>query len=301
MSFTFTEKNAGAGGGEERVWHPRRVVLDRETGKARATIIDTAEFGEVFFLDGVIQSSQADADRYHNLLVRPAMKMRERIGRLLGLDAPGSETADWNVLVLGGGEGITARKVLEWPQVWNVTQVDYDGELLRIFDKELPQWSQGVYQDTRVYVQIADAWDALYEMRDFRTRRDAIIIDLTEPVEFGFNKWRDLLDMAIKQLAPYGAISMYASTLAVDNKGKPYLSDADWGAWRVFTTALEGNNMTRNWRPIMHAVQMDCFGGYCLYFVAADAHEADWQALEDHGNYFFWEEAKATGQYLMRS
>jgi hypothetical protein len=300
MSFTFTEKNAGAGG-SDRVWHPRRIVLDRETGKARATVIDTHEFGEVFFLDGVIQSAQSEADKYHTLLVKPALKMRERMGRLLGLDAPGSEGAEWNVLVLGGGEGITAQKALDWSQVWNVTQVDYDGELLRIFDKELPQWSRGVYQSGRVQLLVADAWDALYEMREFRTRRDAIIIDLTEPAEFGFAKWRDLLDMSIKQLAPYGSLVCYASTLATDNKGLPYLSDSDWGTWRVFANALEENNMTRHWKPFMYAVPMECFGGYSLFFIAADAQMADWMALADPDNDFHWEEAKEAGKYLMNT
>ncbi len=294
--FTFTEKQAGAGGAD-RIWHPRRVVLDRETGKARATVIDTDEFGEVFFLDGVIQSAQAEADKYHNLLVRPAMKMRERIGGLLGFNAPG-----WNVLVIGGGEGITTQKVLEYGQVDNLTQIDYDGELLRIFDQELPQWSRGVYQDSRVNLCIDDAWYVLYDMMTTqRNSRDSVIIDLTEPVEFGYAKWCDLLDMCIQQLKPYGSIVCYASTLAIDANEKPLLSNADWGAWRVFVCELQDNQKTKHWKPFMYAIPMECFGGYCLYFIAADAHEADWMGLEDPENKFHWEEAKAVGKYLMSS
>ncbi len=298
MSFTFTEKDAGAGGAD-RIWHPRRVVLDRHTGLARATVIDTDEFGEVFFLDGVIQSAQAEADKYHNLLVRPAMKMRERFGRLLGLDAPGGSPS-WSILILGGGEGMTAQKVLEWPQVWCANQIDYDGELLRIFDKELPQWSRGVYNDERLHVQIEDAWNALSEMGSYQSQRDVIIIDLTEPVEFGFMKWRELMDMAIHQLAPHGSIVLYAATLS-NETGRPVLADADWGAWRVFVNALEGNEKTKNWRPFMYAVPMDSFGGYSLFFAAADADEADWQVLQDPAIEFLWEEAKATGAYLMNT
>ena len=292
--FTYIEKQTGAVT-EDRTWYPRRVVLDRDTGLARVTVIDTAEFGEVFFLDGVVQSTQAEADKYHDLLVRPAMKMRERVGRLLG------QPESWNVLILGGGEGITAQKVLEWPQVCGVNQIDYDGELIRMFKNDLPHWSQGVYNNNTLHVQVADAWDALYEMRNYDSRRDVIIIDLTEPAEFGLGKWRNLLDMAIAQLSPYGSVCQYASTLILDKNGRPILSDDDWGAWRVFVNALEDNEKTCRWEPFMFAIPMDSFGGYSLFFIAADATEADWHGLEDPDNTFFWEEAKAVGKYLMTS
>lgn len=298
--FTYVEKQTGAVT-DNRIWFPRRVVLDKDTGKARVTVIDTAEFGEVFFLDGVVQSTQAEADKYHNLLVRPAMKMREKIGRLLGHPECSSE---WSVMILGGGEGITAQKVLEWPQVRaGVIQIDYDEELLRIFDKELPQWSRGVYNDERIHVQVDDAWTAINKMRSYNSKCDVIIIDLTEPAEFGLEKWRNLLDMVADQLSPYGSVAQYASTLVLDKKGRPILSDDDWGAWRVFVNALEGNEKTCKWQPFMYAIPMEGFGGYCLYFIASPASaEGDgWLALEDPENEHLWEEAKAVGKYLMTS
>src|SRR5207248_4934960 len=39
----------------------------------------------------------------------------------------------WRVLVLGGGDGLAVREVLRYPQVENVTLVDLDPEMTRIF------------------------------------------------------------------------------------------------------------------------------------------------------------------------
>jgi len=290
--FTFTEQNAGSASGQTRVWYPKRVVLDRSTGKARATVLETAEFGEVFFLDGEVQSCEAELNHYHNLLVRPVLKMRERIANHMGLSQP------WNCLVIGGGEGATARKLLENRRVGHVEMIDYDAELVRIFKEDLPHWSQGVYENPKLKFSAEDAWVALRKRHLEPKNVDCLLLDLTEPVAFGWEPWRELLELAVKRLTRFGVMGMYVSTLASDENGNPVLGEDDRRAFEMFRDVLWENEPTKWWQPFMYSTHMGSFGGHSLFFVAADAWVADWMYLRDP-ECPAWYAAKLDAQRLM--
>src|ERR1019366_10755241 len=70
------------------------------------------------FLNSHLQFSSRDEYRYHEALVHP------------GLAAlPGAR----RVLVLGGGDGLAVREILKYPSVENITLVDLDPEMTRLF------------------------------------------------------------------------------------------------------------------------------------------------------------------------
>ena len=291
--FTFTEQNAGSASGQTRTWYPERVVLDRHTGKARATILKTAEFGEVFFLDGEVQSCESELDLYHNLLVRPVLGMREKIMKHMGVYSD-----KINCLVIGGGEGVTARKLLEHPRIGQVEMIDYDAELVRIFKDDLRHWSQGVYENPRLNFSAEDAWVALRKRHLDPKNVDCLLLDLTEPVAFGWESWRELLELAVGRLSRFGVIGMYVSTLASDERGNPILGEDDKKAFSIFGDVLWENEPTKWWQPAMYSTHMECFGGHSLFFVAADAWVADWMNLRDP-ECAPWYSAKLDGQRLM--
>jgi spermidine synthase len=147
------------------------------TDKQMVDIIESPLWGKMLFLDGVLQSTLKDEVIYHNALVHPLMnslKYRD------------------SILILGGGEGATAREVLRWP-VKSVTMVDYDEELvehMKIYGKE---WSCNSFNDPRLNIIYDDAWAHLQS----NVHYDAIIIDLTDP-ELKVQRWRLLLDMVMK-------------------------------------------------------------------------------------------------------
>lgn len=290
--FTFTEQNAGSAAGKTRTWYPERVVLDRNTGKARATVIETTEFGEVFFLDGEIQSCEAELNLYHNLLVRPVLKMRERITKHMGI------YNKWNCLVIGGGEGVSVRKLLECPDVGQVEMIDYDAELVRIFKEDLPHWSRGVYDNPNLKFTAKDAWVALRKKHLEPKNVDCLLLDLTEPVAFGWEPWRELLELSVCRLSRFGVLGMYVSTLASDEKGNPVLGEDDKKAFEIFRDVLCENEPTKWWQPFMYSVPMASFGGHSLFFVAAEAWVGDWLYLRDP-ECIQWYAAKLDGQRLM--
>jgi spermidine synthase len=160
------------------------------TDKQMVDIIESPTWGKMLFLDGVLQSTTKDEVIYHNALIHPLMNILNYRD---------------SILILGGGEGATAREVLRWP-VKSVTMVDYDEELvehMKVYGKD---WSCNSFNDPRLKVIYDDAWAHLQS----NVHYDAIIIDLTDP-ELKVQRWRLLLDMVMKCIKqPMGSFVMNA-------------------------------------------------------------------------------------------
>ena len=142
-----------------------RVV--RRTAFQEVEISRLETCGWTLILDGLIQSSEVDEKLYHELLVHPA---------LLAHPDPRQ------ILVLGTGEGATAREILRHPSVEHVAMVDIDPEVVDLCKKWLPSWNAGAFDDPRAELVTGDA--AGYLGAAAPGRFDAIIMDLTGP-DFG--------------------------------------------------------------------------------------------------------------------
>lgn len=153
---------------EEVHRHRLRRVLHRSRSEFQdIRIVDLAVYGRTLALDGRVQASERDEFIYHESLVQPAMA-------LFG--------APRRVLILGGGEGATAREALRWPSVEACTMVDLDGAVVAACRKHLPSFHQGAFEDPRLTLRIEDA--LRFVARD-RRRWDVIVSDTTEPAERG--------------------------------------------------------------------------------------------------------------------
>ncbi len=145
----------------------RRVLYSGVTKYQRVAIVEFEDLGKALVLDGKIQSSLYDEFVYHESLVHPAMITHPNPRR---------------VLILGGGEGATAREVLRHRSVEEVIMVDIDDEVIKLVKEYLPEMSQGAFNDPRFKLVLQDGRKFLEESRD---RYDVIILDLTDPLEGG--------------------------------------------------------------------------------------------------------------------
>ncbi|MDO8429446.1 MAG: hypothetical protein Q7S88_02340 [Candidatus Daviesbacteria bacterium] len=139
------------------------ILIDTTTPFQRVTIAVTPEYGKCLFLDGDLQSAESDQGQYHSALVCPAFKFNPRI-----------KTA----LILGGGEGATAKQILKQPTVEKVTMVDIDPGLVAICKEYLPQWHQGAFDDPRLKLHYEDAGKFVQQSKE---HYDLIVWDLTDP------------------------------------------------------------------------------------------------------------------------
>ncbi len=130
-------------------------------------VLEYEELGKALVLDGKTQSTLADEYVYHEALVHPAMLLH------------GSPRS---VLILGGGEGATAREVLRFRTVERVVMVDIDPLVIEVAKKYLPEWHQGAFDDPRLELIIGDGLE--YVMNEGE-KFDVIIADLADPLEAG--------------------------------------------------------------------------------------------------------------------
>lgn len=124
---------------------------------------ETAEWGNMLFLDGMVMTSEKDEFVYHEMVAHVPL-----------FTHPNPE----NVLVVGGGDGGVIREILKHPSVKKATLVDIDGKVIEYSKKFLPSIASGL-EDSRVEVIVGDGFMHIAESEN---EFDVIMVDSTEPV-----------------------------------------------------------------------------------------------------------------------
>ena len=124
------------------------------------------------FLSSHLQFSSRDEYRYHESLVHPGLA---------------AIPAAHRVLVLGGGDGLAVREILKYPSVEQITLVDLDPEMTKIFSTNpmLTKLNQGSLSSSKLKVVNADAFpwlDSNQEMFDFA------VVDFPDPTNYSLGK-----------------------------------------------------------------------------------------------------------------
>ncbi len=145
----------------------KEAIAHYKTEFQEATLINTHTFGKVLILDGETQSSEYDEFIYHEGLVFPTLM---------------SHKGPENALILGGGEGATAREILKCKSIKKVVMVDIDHNVLDFARKHLGSWHRGSFEDQRFILLCQDAKKYI---ENTALSFDAIFSDLPSPIEGG--------------------------------------------------------------------------------------------------------------------
>jgi len=121
-----------------------KVIVSGRTAFQEYLFFESRMHGTCISLDGDIQSCESDEHMYHEALVHPAM-----------LTHPDPKT----VLIMGGGEGATAREVLKYRSVEKVVMVDIDEEFVSLCKTFIPAWGEEAFADSRLEVLYDDIND----------------------------------------------------------------------------------------------------------------------------------------------
>lgn len=141
-----------------------RVIYSGKTRYQEVDIIESPDLGKCLIIDGAVQSTTFDEYIYHESLVHPAM--------LTTKDPK-------NVLVIGGGEGATAREILKY-NIQKIKVIDLDEELIELCKEHLEEMHKGSFYDERAEVIFTDGMKFI---EDSDEKYDVIIIDVTDPTE----------------------------------------------------------------------------------------------------------------------
>jgi len=142
--------------------------LIRQTSKYQEIIvIENDYYGRALMLDGCWMTSLRDEKYYHECLVHPALSSIDEKS---------------NVLIIGGGDGGTARECVKYSKIVRIDLVEIDEEVIKVSKKFLQEIGGKAWNDKRLKIHIDDGVKWVKTTRD--NFYDVIFIDCSDPSEF---------------------------------------------------------------------------------------------------------------------
>lgn len=128
-------------------------------------VVESEPFGRMLVLDGVFQTSLFDEFIYHEMMAHVSLSTHPNPER---------------ILIIGGGDGGTAREVLRHPSVEKVEMIEIDGMVVDVCKKFLPEISAALIAGSpRLEVKIGDG---IQHMSQAENEYDVIIVDCSDPI-----------------------------------------------------------------------------------------------------------------------
>ncbi len=151
--------------GRALTYKVKRSLYHESSQYQTIDIIDTEDFGLVMLLDGIIMVTEKDEFVYHEMLSQASLF---------------SHPAPREVLIIGGGDCGTMRRVLMHEKVESVIQVEIDEMVTRVAKVYFPTLTDCI-NDPRVQLLYEDG---IVFLKNNHARFDLILVDSTDPVGF---------------------------------------------------------------------------------------------------------------------
>lgn len=139
-----------------------KLLFSEETPYQKVEVYETDTWGNLMTIDGMVMLSEKDEFVYHEML--------SHVGMFAHPDPQ-------RVLIVGGGDGGTAREVLRHPLVEQVDMVEIDEAVVRASKEYLPD--VGDWDNPRLNVLFEDG---IQFVKNIDEPYDVIIIDGSDPV-----------------------------------------------------------------------------------------------------------------------
>ncbi|MGI5892766.1 MAG: polyamine aminopropyltransferase [Bacillota bacterium] len=143
----------------------QETLYEEKTPFQHIKFMRNATFGNFFTLDGYIMITEKDEFIYHDMICHPAMAVKPAIKR---------------VLIIGGGDGGTAREVAKYPMIEKIDLVEIDERVVRLCQKYLPQTAAVFDQESRLELHFCDGLQFVNNAKD--SAYDLILVDSTDPI-----------------------------------------------------------------------------------------------------------------------
>ena len=140
-----------------------KTLYSAQSRYQKIDILKSVGFGRMFFLDGIVMLSERDEFIYHEMIAHPVLRVHPKPNR---------------VLIIGGGDGGTAREVLRHSAVDRCVMVEIDGMVVEAAKEYLP-FTASELRNPRLEVRIADGVKFMAETDE---RFDVILVDSTDPI-----------------------------------------------------------------------------------------------------------------------
>jgi spermidine synthase len=152
--------------------YPDKVIYSTSTPYQRI-VITKAPNDLRLFLNNNLQFSSRDEYRYHEALVHPALATVKN---------------PKHILILGGGDGLAAREILKYPSIQDITLVDLDPAMTKLFsgNELLTSLNSNVFASPKMHLVNSDAFVWLKEHA--KQQFDFIVVDFPDPSNYSIGK-----------------------------------------------------------------------------------------------------------------
>ena len=135
-----------------------RQLFSEQSEFQRIDIFESKEFGRFLILDGCMMLTEKDEFIYHEMISHVPMCVNPNIRK---------------VLLVGGGDGGTARELLKYKTIDSIDLVEIDEVVIRACKKFIPKTAECL-DDPKVNVYIEDGLKFIRHCEDVY---DLIIVD----------------------------------------------------------------------------------------------------------------------------
>ena len=139
-----------------------RQLFSEASEFQRIDIFDSAEFGRMLVLDGKIMLTEKDEFIYHEMIAHVPMCANPEVKK---------------VLLVGGGDGGTARELLKYDTIEKIDLVEIDETVVHACKKFIPQ-TASCLDNPKVKIFFEDGLKFIRRVED---EYDLIIVDPTDP------------------------------------------------------------------------------------------------------------------------
>ncbi len=161
----------------------KTLLHSEQSQYQKLEIIDSYDWGKVLFLDEKLMITEKDEFFYHESITHLPLSFLAKPKK---------------VLVIGGGDGGTARELLKYPSIEKIEVVEIDEAVVRLSQKYFPECACS-FDSPRVQLFTEDALQFVQSAE--QGSYDAILSDSTDPVGFAagliecdfYNQVRSLL------------------------------------------------------------------------------------------------------------
>ncbi len=249
--------------------HKGDLLFRKQSEYQKVEVFDTFAFGKALVLDGLVVATEKDEAAYHEMLVHPTFTFYTNFHSQ-------SKKTGIKVLIIGGGDGGTAREVLRYDFVKKVIMIEQDKTVTEAAQNHFESLASALENPKLelIFLEANQFLDAYSNLITTIEKFDIILVDAAdtthEPIldKVFFKKLYDLLDdngiLATQCDAPRWHQERFVSSInslksvfldSIENKTVlPYLSSVaslPTGMWGfacasknqdIFVNATQDNN-----------------------------------------------------------
>lgn len=178
----FNDKNEGLSQVSKQIWFTERdenlalslkhkgdLLFSKQSPFQKVEVFDTYAFGKALVLDGLVVATEKDEAAYHEMLVHPAFTFCNNF-----------DTTTKNILIIGGGDGGTAREVLRYESVEKVVMVEQDKAVTEAAKANFESLAKAL-ENKKLEIIFSEASQFLSEVQN--TKFDIIFVDAADTVK----------------------------------------------------------------------------------------------------------------------